>query len=187
MVRVKATKLIAYGIILCALILFVQAGVSQGKAALAQYLLQSTWQNNVANNTRNPAWPSADGYPAAKLEVPHLNIEQIILSEASMRNLAFAPGFWQSINPNIDVVAGHNDTHFSFINSMSIDDIAILTSFDGNKEVYKVIDVVVVHKTDQRVIESLDKALVLVTCERQYELQTDTEFRKIVIMQNIKV
>ena len=64
-----------------------------GKAWLAQLLLEDAWRRTEvgASGPVRP-WPWADTWPVARLEVPRLGIDEIVLAGGSGRTLAFAPG-----------------------------------------------------------------------------------------------
>ena len=50
------------------------------KAVLAQQLLRRAWEHSAAGPAR--PWPWARTWPVARLEVPHLGIDQIVLAGA---------------------------------------------------------------------------------------------------------
>ena len=99
------------------------AGWIQGKAIIAQQLLDYSWQKTQAyadgevTNNHKP-WPWADTWPIAKLSVPRLGIEQIVVAGDSGSSLAFAPGHaYASVAPGEDgltMISAHRDTHFRF-------------------------------------------------------------------------
>ncbi len=64
----------------------------QGKAWLAQLLIARAWAEAGDAGAAPPPWPWADTRPVARLLVPELGIDQIVLAGASGRTLAFGPG-----------------------------------------------------------------------------------------------
>lgn len=88
------------------------------KAALAQALLDSAWRRSRAGEAVRP-WPWADTWPVARLRVPRLQIDQVVLAGASGRTLAFGPGHMDGTAlpgaAGNSVLGGHRDTHFRFL------------------------------------------------------------------------
>ena len=93
-----------------------------GKAKLAQVLLQQAWSDTLAEGGAHKPWPWADHWPVARLEVPGLAVDQIVLAGESGAVLAFAPGQnMQAGEPGgggTVVISGHRDTHFRFLQDM---------------------------------------------------------------------
>lgn len=107
--------------------------------------------------------------PVAVLEMPSQDIRQIVLSGATGRTLAFGPGHVDgSTDPGADgviVVAGHRDTHFSFLERVVVGDRIRLTDKSGRARQFKVdaLEVADSRKTNLRVGGTAAQ-LVLVTC-----------------------
>ena len=97
------------------------------KAELAQRLLQRSWQHILAGNRESRPWPGADTRPLARLRVPSLGIDQLVLEGQSGRNLAFGP-VWQDVarSGSDRVISGHRDTHFRFLRHLSAGDRVLL-------------------------------------------------------------
>ena len=68
------------------------AGAIHAKAWLAQGLLQRAWAATLSGTAAVRPWPWADTHPVARLQVPALGVDQIVLADASGRTLAFGPG-----------------------------------------------------------------------------------------------
>lgn len=77
---------------LAALALAADAGWIHAKAALAQWLLERSWQQGLAQGEAPPPWPWADTRPVARLLRPDGGM-QIVLAGDSGRVLAFGPGW----------------------------------------------------------------------------------------------
>ncbi len=102
-----------------------QAGESayiEAKAWLAQGLLSEAWAATLDGERQVKPWPWADTWPVARLQVPALGIERIVLAGASGRTLAFGPahldGTAQAGAPGHAVLTGHRDTHFRFLRDL---------------------------------------------------------------------
>jgi len=103
---------------LAALATAADAGWIHGKAALAQWLLERSWQRGLVQGEAPPPWPWADTRPVARLLRPDGGV-QIVLAGDSGRVLAFGPG-WAPASaapgrPGTTVVSGHRDTHFAWL------------------------------------------------------------------------
>ncbi len=148
----------------------------QGKAIVAQHLLNSSWNETLVSSKPVDAdqpvmlkpWPWADTWPVAKLIVPQYDIEQIILAGDSGSSLAFGPGYsLASAAPNTSgttMISGHRDTHFSFLSELKLNDIMLIQTADKTVR-YQVYDMQVVDSKTYILQQNSDgQTLVLVTC-----------------------
>lgn len=159
------------------------AGWIQGKAIVAQQLLNSSWNRTlikpgkVDSKNKNShgqkaithkPWPWADTWPVAKLIVPQQNIEQIVIAGDSGSSLAFGPGYsLASTEPNktgTTVISAHRDTHFRFLKELKINEMIYLQTVDKTIP-YQVYDMRVVDSKIFKLESIKDRqTLVLVTC-----------------------
>ena len=150
------------------------AGWIQGKALLAQQLLNHSWEKAANDTTKyNPPavhrpWPWADTWPVAKLLVPRYHIEQIVLAGDSGSSLAFGPAHaLASARPGTSgtsMISGHRDTHFSFLQQLKLNDTVLIQSADKTIS-YRVNDFKIVDSSSYRLpLDSEHNVLVLVTC-----------------------
>lgn len=209
-IKLEIKKFAYYATFLCllvALISFVQGGYLLLKANLAQYLLNEAWQQTIANdltmNSNNKPWPWADIYPVAKLSFDRFNITQIVLNNDSGQALAFGPGLTLdnvsdigNVGSSVFVISAHNDTHFSILSGLKLNDSITLTLKSGQTQVFKVDNMVIMdtqteqlaltnhdelydHRTDDK---PLIKELVLVTCYPFYGVNDESSLRYIVYL-----
>ena len=160
-------RLLAMLVAILGIGLIVKSSYVYGKAQLAQFLLWQAWQSNKqSTHSRNKAWYYADGFPVGELTVATHNISQVVLNEASNRNMAFAPGVWHHASNNT-ILAAHNDTHFSFVKHLEIgDELSYLAQ--GNEALhYKVETLVEVDHRDTDWLLGYENYLVLITCQRR--------------------
>ena len=140
------------------------------KAAAAQALLQHAWAQTLNTQQPNKPWPWADTWPVGRLLVPRLDINQIILADASGRSLAFGPGLvGNGIFPDGDsqslILSGHRDTHFSFLQDVWQEDTITVQTIQGTWFTYVVEDITVVDsRTDQLISHQEGDNLLLITC-----------------------
>lgn len=160
------------------------AGYIHAKAWLAQALLSQAWAETLAGaagdddnddgdgdsagELRRP-WPWADTGPVARLRVPDLGVDEIVLAGASGRTLAFGPGHLdQTAMPGTaghSVISGHRDTHFAFLRDLAPAMKLEVQRADGGWRSYQVRGGEVVDSRSARLSLAADRpALTLVTC-----------------------
>lgn len=144
-----------------------QAGWIAGKAVAAQWLLERSWEERLAGREARP-WPWADFAPVARLGVPALDVERIVLGDASPRTLAFGPGHVPaSASPGATgtvVLAGHRDTHFAFLAHLEAGMSVELRPASGPAMRYRVITTRVMDTRVERVSLAHPGRLILSTC-----------------------
>ncbi|MEX2248583.1 MAG: class GN sortase [Parvibaculum sp.] len=161
----------AAAIALCLGIGFWQIGQGlyiKAKAEVAQVLLERAWQETMTDGQSHKAWPWADAWPVARLEVPTLGKNQIVLSNASGEALAFGPGHMLG-SPlpgaqGMSVIAGHRDSHFSFLRDLENDDVVTLTTSDGLTRRYVVGSTEIVNSAHTQIDPGAEIGIALVTC-----------------------
>jgi sortase A len=138
------------------------------KAQLAQVLLQRAWAGTLAGQQSVRPWPWADTWPIARLIVPSLAIDQIVLEGAYGRTLAFGPAHVESTSDAHEgtvILTGHRDTHFAFLERVQTGERFILQSSNGHIRSYRVNDRRIVDNRSGRIpLDRGHPALALVTC-----------------------
>ena len=145
------------------------AGLIHAKAWLAQHLLVRAWADTLDGGQRVAPWPWADTYPIAKLAVPDLGVEQVVLAGASGRSLAFGPGHLDGTvrpgRPGHSVVTGHRDTHFTFLADLSEGDRLRVQTANGRWRDFEVRSLQVVDTRSVNLLPGGHRpSLTLVTC-----------------------
>jgi len=155
------------------------AGVASGgcgawihlKAGLAQVLLHRAWADTQreGKGTEVRPWPWADTWPVARMRVPAHDVDVIVLAGGSGRTIAFGPGHLDdSVDPGTTgncVLAGHRDTHFSFLKELREGDRVLIESAAGEVVSYAFRDAMVVDEDQLWVLADTDECrLTLVTC-----------------------
>jgi len=139
------------------------------KAALAQVLLQRSWDAASVEGGAPPPWPWADTRPVARITALGGAAETIVLSGADGRTLAFGPGHIDGTAlpgfPGHSVVAAHRDTHFKFLRQVGVGSEITVETPGGNKVLYTVVDTRVIDaRVETIALEPLGDVLSLVTC-----------------------
>lgn len=140
-----------------------------GKAVVAQHLLRRAWARTLAGERSVKPWPWADTWPTARLMVPRLGIDLIVLSNASGRTLAFGPAWYpaasQADGQDQIILTGHRDTHFRFLQHLRPGDLLSLLDARGTSQSSRVIRLSVVDsRRGVPVSEDPEGRLTLVTC-----------------------
>lgn len=139
------------------------------KAKVAQVLLARAWTATRAGERAVKPWPWADTWPVARLRVPRLGIETIVLAGASGEAMAFGPGhLGESARPGTAgnvALAGHRDTHFRFLRDLAPGDDVVLEAAAGRPRRYRVVETAVVDHRDRRPLAAApEPTLTLITC-----------------------
>lgn len=140
------------------------------KAELAQYLIQSAWR--VSNNTgyQVKPWNWMDSHPVMRLSSTKHDQDLIVLSGDTGNVLAFGPGHNTATSHpgriGTTLISGHRDTHFSFLQNISIGDKFELDSIlDDNNHTFEVSNIKIINADQQDIDISTNQAqLKLVTC-----------------------
>ena len=146
-----------------------QGAYIPAKAWLAQELMQRAWQRSSLEEDRQAPWPWADTWPVARLKANAGDVDLIVLAGGSGRTLAFGPGHLSASalpgETGNSVIAGHRDTHFSFLRDIEMGDTLVIERFSGRKHLYKVVGIDVVDSRRGSLLLDTDVAiLTLVTC-----------------------
>lgn len=125
----------------CGLFMLGQGAIIPAKAWLAQILLDRAFETSLASHHAVRPWPWADTMPIARIRVPRLGVEEIVLSGGSGQAMAFGP----TLLPGGDrlgergtaVLAAHRDTHFTFLKDLRPGDLMEVTRIDGRTLRYR--------------------------------------------------
>ena len=106
------------------------------KASLAQLLLERAFADTLRTGADTKPWSWADTWPIARIEVPRLNANAIVLHGSSGQALAFGPGHVETTpqagSPGTAVYSAHRDTHFRFLKDVVTDDEIVVTLRNGD-------------------------------------------------------
>ena len=161
------------------------------KAQLAQVLLQRAWVGTLAGQRNVKPWPWADTSPVARLVVPSLGTDQIVLKGAYGRTLAFGPGHVESTGPleessNI-ILTGHRDTHFRFLETLHAGEIILLQTQTGVWHRFMVRDHRIVDSRTASISTQDNKRhLTLVTCYPFAAIVPGGPLRYVVIAETVE-
>ena len=149
---------------------FGSAAMTHAKAWLAPKLIERAWQQSLADGAAGvKPWPWADTWPVARLRVTARGIDQFILAGDSGNALAFSPGHAAASAPlgsaGRAVIGGHRDTHFAFLEDISLGDSVTLELPGGLLRHYSVEDLAIVDTSRLPFVDAPAlEELMLVTC-----------------------
>ena len=143
------------------------------KAELAGVLIRRAWQETLRTGKPDAPWPWADTYPIARLEIPRLGYDEMVLEGATPRTLAFgparlldgaAPG-----EPGNLVLAGHRTSWFLPLKDIKVGDSIRLEWLNNDRKLrarsYVVAEIRIVAPTDTALLQpTAEDALTLITC-----------------------
>jgi sortase A len=144
------------------------------KAELASVLIHRAWNKTVVDGRPHRPWPWADTYPVARLRIPRLDYDEVVLEGATPRTLAFGParlfsGAGLGEPGNVEL-AGHRTSWFRPLEHLEARDEIQVQWFDARKHelrerTYTVDDILIVTPEE---VPSLTPpsgdALTLITC-----------------------
>lgn len=174
-------RILIVGLALLALTQLAQFGWIQGKGALGQWLMESAWADAVAGD--GPAqrpWPGARTRPVARLHVPELALDRLVVEGLETANLAWGPGIERGRNGHT-VIAAHRDTHFRFLGRLEAGHRIELEQPAGVIENWRVEDSRIVDsRTTGLDLHAPGPLLTLVTCWPIDALKTGGPLRLVV-------
>jgi len=181
LIRIKSLTWLA----IIALLLMANSAWLPVKAWVAHRLISHSWQQTIASNTEIKPWPWADTNPIAKMSIARLNKELVLLQGVDPTSLAFSAGVMHQYSNLSDnkpfVVAGHRDTHFSFLQELKMKDIISLSDKSGINHLYQIESMDIVDSKDSAMlINEQDPSLVLITCYPFDALQAGGSLRYVI-------
>ena len=144
------------------------AAMIPAKAVVAQILLDRAFERSIAAHRPIKPWAWADMAPVARLAVPRLGVEQIVLDSGSGQALAFGPTLLPAGSASgrggSVIIAAHRDTHFRFLANLETGDRVELTGIDNLTTNWRVIGAQVVRNDRFAIAGEAGQQLLLTTC-----------------------
>ena len=114
-------------------------------------------------------WPWADTYPIAELSFERLDKNIVVLNGGDPTTLAFSAGaitpFNQTHTNKPFIVAGHNDSHFAFLEDIVMKDVISMRDQQGKSQLYQVENIDIIDASSgQFPVLPNDSSLILITC-----------------------
>ena len=169
----RALRICAALLLVCGACLTARAAYLHAKAALAGVLIRHAWEQSLQTGKPQPPWRWADTHPVARLRIPRIGYDEIVLEGATPRTLPFGPahllsgaGFGQSGNV---VLAGHRTSWFRSLEDVKTGDEIEVEWFDADRHLFRrsyvvnTLKIVEPHDTTW-LVPTNDDVLTLVTC-----------------------
>lgn len=142
------------------------------KAELAGMLIRSAWDQSVASGKAHAPWFWADTHPIARLQIPRLGYDEIVLEGATPRTLAFGPARLFSGasmgEPGNILLAGHRTSWFRSLEGIAVGDTVQIDWFDArglHQRSYTVNMTRVIAPEDVTLLApTVEDSLTLITC-----------------------
>jgi sortase A len=169
----KALRFVAALVLLSGACVTARAAYLHIKAELAGMLIHRAWADMLQTGHSPPPWPWADIRPVARLHIPRLGYDEIVLEGATPRTLAFGPARMFSGaelgEPGNLLLAGHRTSWFRSLETIARGDtieIEWVDSHRGLRTMSYTVDVIqVVQPQDVSLLGPTDEdALTLITC-----------------------
>ncbi len=138
------------------------------KAVVAERLIRRAWSAHLADGHEHRPWRWADVTPVARVTVPRLGVDRVVLSGATGQALAFGLGHVGGTTrpgaPGHVVIAGHRDTWASFLRELQPGDEVRVATRTGTRR-WTVVARRVVAQDDTAVLDPvMGDRLSLMTC-----------------------
>lgn len=148
----------------------------RAKAGLAERMIERAFVAHLDDGEAHPPWSWADTRPIARLEIPRLGLDRIVLAGSSGSSLAFGPGHVDGTaapnQPGNCVLAGHRDSWFAFLDELRVGDELRLET-RGGRRCYRVRSLEIRAAWDGEPLEpAAGRLLTLITCYPFHGLRT---------------
>lgn len=169
----KRLRMVAVLVMFAGTALTGRAAYMHAKAELAGVLIRRAWQQTIETGKPHAPWPWADTHPVARMRIPRLGYDEMVLEGATPRTLAFGPAHLMSgaafgEHGNL-VLAGHRTSWFKPLEKISAGDEVKIEWLDGKRNLrrrsYRVTEIRVVRPQDVTLLaQTSDDTLTLITC-----------------------
>jgi sortase A len=118
------------------------------KSAIKQTLLENAWQRTLADKEAVKAWPWATSCPVARIKIPELGVDQIILEEQQVNGLLYTSGrqlktFYDTPTESMQINLFEGG-HFNFLDSLQLGQHIFVQEETGEVKHYRVEDIEIV-------------------------------------------
>jgi sortase A len=171
---VKIVRFLSVLILVAGACLSGRAVYLHAKAKLAGVLIRRSWEHGTLHGQWQPPWPWADTHAVARLRIPRLAYDEIVLQGATAHALAFGPalmlGGAAPGKPGNVLLAGHRTSWFLPLEKIAQGDTIQIEWFDAHRgslvqRSYAVKLIRVVDPHDLALLApTTEDALTLITC-----------------------
>ena len=135
------------------------------KGICAQLLLEKAWSITKRTGNSSKAWSWADTLPVAKLKIPEISLNQIVLEGEEIEAMTFGPAIIESsLESKNVIIAGHRDSFFRNLGELKEGEIIKLEKVGKNLS-YKISNVIITDPLDTKWLEpTFNDRITLITC-----------------------
>ena len=161
----KRTRLLPLIVFLFGISLTAKPTYYYMKGICAQLLLEKAWSITKRTGNSSKAWSWADTLPVAKLKIPEISLNQIVLEGEEIEAMTFGPAIIESsLESKNVIIAGHRDSFFRNLAELKEGDIIKLEKADKNLS-YKISNVIITDPLDTKWLEpTFNDRITLITC-----------------------
>jgi sortase A len=162
-------------LIVCGALLLIGSATSVARGAIARDAARARWveieaERAVAGarvSTGGARWSEARGTPVARVTVPRLGLDEVVVEGVGDEELRAGPGHMiGSVLPGdsgTSVISAHRDRHFHALGGIAMGDTLVTESASGTV-VWTVSRIRVVHADDSALEARTTPTLMLTTC-----------------------
>lgn len=170
--RMLATAMAGLMALLMALSYFVFLAATSERTApvrgwAAQYLIERAWQQSFDGQQVAVPWPGLKSYPVARLQIPALGRDMVVMRGTEPEILAHGPGWHEGSEepgrPGIAMISGYRDSHFDFMRSLQRDMVVRLSLPGGGQKDYVVDELAIVQAPEIRLDLGSDESVLLLS------------------------
>jgi len=183
----KLTSSIVGFIFLSGLTLLAYGIFQPAKALLGQLLLERAFSAGGIS-----PWPGAEMYPVAKISIKRLKVVRIVVDRATAKGMAWGPGIVVGTKvptrTGLSVIAGHRDSHMSFLGKVRKNDVIVVQTPDQKSLKFMVSGAILVDGASWRLKKrsrDTSKGILYLTTCWPLKGQTPTNKRFIVLAKEI--
>jgi LPXTG-site transpeptidase (sortase) family protein len=173
--RNDVRKLAGAALVIAGAGMFLVAGGRYALGAVRADRAREIWEADQARSVVASAWASStnrasrpfEGAPVARLIIPRLDLDEIVLEGVGDRELDAAPGHVPGSalpgrNGN-SIISAHRDRHFKRFDELAVGD-TIATESDRSRTTWVVVSRRIIDKDAPALFRERDATLTLTTC-----------------------
>jgi len=174
--RLVGRRAVSAGLIAVGSCLLIVSGASVARGAIARDAARTRWAEMEAVRAARGArsfvsdgagWTITPGSPVARLVIPKLGLDEVVVEGVSEQSLRAGPGHMiGSATPGDSgnsVLSAHRDRHFRTLGALGVGD-TLVTEADHGRVVWEVVRVRIVTADAPVLRESPTPRLTLTTC-----------------------
>ena len=162
-------------LIVCGALLLIASGASIARAAIARDAVRARWAEIEAGravagarlSTSGARWSSARGTPVARVMIPRLGLDEVVVEGVGDDELRSGPGHMIGSalpgDSGTSVISAHRDRHFHALRGIAVGDTVITDSERGTVS-WTVSRIRVVRADDPALDARTTPTLMLTTC-----------------------